>query len=1479
MRRALLLTLAIAFALACGDDITEPTTATPATGATAIGAKPLFATTTTEDGLSISTDKDDYQPGDVVHFTGYGWQPGDVLDIVLTDEPATADPHTWSVSVGADGMFHDSTYVVDEGDLDVAFTLVATSRATGRSLTVRFTDSNPGVPSVTGQTPNPVPAGTSATYTVSIPFGGNSNSCTVTLTGTAVSTPSATWPTASGAGFFSFSPSSVSSSGQTQTSTLTVTIPESMAPNTYVFRVGETFGPSGCNGNPQNSQNINLVVGPPLNVPPVVDAGGPYSGNRNTPVSLGGATATDRDNDALKYAWTYAAVSGVPAGTTCLFNDATVIKPAFTCTNVGVFKVTLTVDDQHGHVVADDAQVTVANGVPSAKAGGPYNGAEGSAVTLDGSGTDPDQDALTYKWTAVPETGVDAGATCSFDDDTKADAKVTCTDDGTFKLTLTVKDPDNLTNGADANLVLTNAKPNASAGGPPGGYSGNEGSPIQLDGAGADPGTNDHLTYKWTISTTGIDAGGACAFDDDTKEDPKLTCTDDSFPGQFTLSLVVKDDDGGTSDVATAKIAVDNVKPVANAGGGETGYSGAEGSAIQLAGTADDPGDNDDAHLTYQWSVNTNGIDAGGTCTFDNPSDKNAKVTCTDDSGNAAGGHFKLTLLASDDEGNASVPSFANLTVTNSGPVADAGGGDNGYSGYEGSPVQLNGSVTDAGTNDTHVWSWKYVPGSNVDAGATCSFYPSATAEDPKITCTDDGTVELTLNVKDDDGAEGTDIALLKLANVAPVADAGDEDGVYSGAEGGSIALSGSKTDAGSNDTHTYLWTSVPQAGVDAGATCSFTPSATVLSPTVSCTDDGTFKLTLKVTDDDNGVGTDDATLILTNADPVADAGGGTDSKYEGAEGTPVQLNGTVTDAGANDTHTWSWKYLAGTNVDPGATCSFYPSETAEDPKITCTDDGTVELTLTVRDDNNGTGTDKATLELSNVNPVATATGPTSGTEGQVLQLTGTKSDKGTNDVLTPTWSFAPVSGVDAGAICSFGPNASTLSPTVSCTDDGTYKLTLTVNDDDNGVGTANFDVTLTNADPVADAGGGVNEQYTGNEGSPVKLNGSASDAGTNDTFHWSWQYTAGTGFINGATCTIDYPNKQSPNITCNDNGTVSLTLTVTDDDGGSGTDGATLTVNNVNPVATAVAGTGTEGAAVTLTGSKTDVGSNDTHAYLWTYAAGAGVDAGASCTITNPTTLNASINCNDDGTYQVTLKVTDDDGGAGTDVASMTVSNTDPLISSFTKSDGTDIPLSAIIGTTLNLKAVFSDLGTHDTHLAQIDCGMGYADVNGSGDDVSPVQSSCTFASIGTKTVGVKITDDDGGVAEKTQQILIAYNFSGFFAPVDRPNTMNVSKAGQAIPLKWRLTDAANRPITDLTTVTVKTVNISCDAAGTSDMIEEYATTNTGLINLGDGNYQFNWKTPTNYAGTCKSIALVFGSAGGLGYTEKPSAYFTFKK
>jgi len=133
----LVLTLLVAGLTAnCGDSLTE---VSGPDGRAQARPTVAFATADNGAGLSITTDKDDYSPGDTVWFTGAGWTPGDTLDIVLTD---STDTHNWTVGIDANGGFRDSTYVVDTGDLGVTFTLTATSRATGESLTVNFTDGN-----------------------------------------------------------------------------------------------------------------------------------------------------------------------------------------------------------------------------------------------------------------------------------------------------------------------------------------------------------------------------------------------------------------------------------------------------------------------------------------------------------------------------------------------------------------------------------------------------------------------------------------------------------------------------------------------------------------------------------------------------------------------------------------------------------------------------------------------------------------------------------------------------------------------------------------------------------------------------------------------------------------------------------------------------------------------------------------------------------------------------------------------------------------------------------------------------------------------------------------------------------------------------------------------------------------------------------------------------------------------------------------
>jgi hypothetical protein len=119
----------------------------------------------------------------------------------------------------------------------------------------------------------------------------------------------------------------------------------------------------------------------------------------------------------------------------------------------------------------------------------------------------------------------------------------------------------------------------------------------------------------------------------------------------------------------------------------------------------------------------------------------------------------------------------------------------------------------------------------------------------------------------------------------------------------------------------------------------------------------------------------------------------------------------------------------------------------------------------------------------------------------------------------------------------------------------------------------------------------------------------------------------------------------------------------------------------------------------------------------------------------------------------------------------------------------------------------------------------------------------------------------------------LVTFIFTGFYAPVDNNDVLNVANAGQAIPLKWELRDFFNNPVTTLASVKVTVEHLNCGLNTTGDNVEEYATGSSGLLNHGNGSYQFNWKTPNNYAKSCKTMKLDLGDG------PARTALFQFRK
>jgi hypothetical protein len=182
----------------------------------------------------------------------------------------------------------------------------------------------------------------------------------------------------------------------------------------------------------------------------------------------------------------------------------------------------------------------------------------------------------------------------------------------------------------------------------------------------------------------------------------------------------------------------------------------------------------------------------------------------------------------------------------------------------------------------------------------------------------------------------------------------------------------------------------------------------------------------------------------------------------------------------------------------------------------------------------------------------------------------------------------------------------------------------------------------------------------------------------------------------------------------------------------------------------------------------------------------------------------------------------------------------------------------------------VNSGSGTPTTQSVSITASDGESGIDSANSELT---KSVDTSSTGPKTVTFTAKDKVGH--SDTMQCTYNVNthtFIGFSSPVDNPSYLNVMKAGQAVPLKWQLKDASGNPVTNLQSVTVTVKDTNCQLGQTADQVEEFAAGSSSLQNLGGGYYQFNWKSPTSYAKSCKMLTV-----NGVGVQQ--SALFQFTK
>lgn len=174
---------------------------------------------------------------------------------------------------------------------------------------------------------------------------------------------------------------------------------------------------------------------------------------------------------------------------------------------------------------------------PEVDAGRDRTGDEGSEVTLKGTAAD-DHGTPDTAWTYTKGNDVDAGATCTFTDASSPHTGFTCTDNGTYTVTLTADDGVNQPVKDQATVTVRNVAPVLTLDSPADWEVHRVDNEVRIQASFSDPGANDThtCTVTWDDGTTSQFAA----------EDGNCTA-DHAYEraGMDTITVEVADDDGG----------------------------------------------------------------------------------------------------------------------------------------------------------------------------------------------------------------------------------------------------------------------------------------------------------------------------------------------------------------------------------------------------------------------------------------------------------------------------------------------------------------------------------------------------------------------------------------------------------------------------------------------------------------------------------------------------------------------------------------------------------------------------------------------------------------------------------------------------------------------------------------------------------------------------------------------------------------------
>ncbi|MCP4712273.1 MAG: PKD domain-containing protein [Planctomycetes bacterium] len=1140
-----------------------------------------------------------------------------------------------------------------------------------------------------------------------------------------------------------------------------------------------------------NGDSGDTVIITVLNAAPTANAGGPYivdEGFGGT-LKLNGSATDPGVSDILSYAWD-------------LDNDGTFGDLGFTTLDPTIDwqnmvdldlpsdgserTIALQVTDSDGGVGVAHTTLTINNLDPLFEViTDSYIIDEGQPLILNGNGFyDPDgrdEPNFTYSWDldgngdyeivnhpnptfTVPWADLEALNLPSDNSTLFMGLRV---EDGEGGVTTIVHDSD----GAPT-LTINNLAPDAEIFAVPFVF---EGEDVLLNGFGSsDPG-NDPLRYEWGVQGIGdMDFGE----DGDTLLAPwQVTELFSGILQSDTLwvTLTVTETVGSTplSNTTTYPIYIENVHPTADAGGA---YTINEGEDLGLDGSSSsDPNAND--VLYYFWDVNNNGDYFDDNVTGVNPivpwADLEPMILASD------GSILEIPLLVLDE--NPDVPDdtqtidddgpfdhitrsydedVAYLAINNLAAEVNAGEPYVVNEGFGGT-LSFEGFAMDPDGNDEHTYAWDLnndgiFGGPNEPTGPT----PDVTTWNDLVALglpSDTSAQTIWLRADDGEGGVGYAHTTLTINNLNPHAVTGD----YSIFEGGNLYLNASgSNDPDSRDVLSYAW------DLDNDGDYEYTGDPTGMRSvpwstleTMALASNGSdLTIVLRVDDGQGGVDIEEATLVINNVNPIADANG----DYVIDEGEDLVLDATATtDPDANDVLTFEWDldddgyYDDAVGINP--TLDWATVEALALPS-----NGTeLPIALRVTDSDGGEGYAGASLYINNVDPTADAGGPYTIVEGQGLeganQLDGGGStDPDANDILSYAWDldndgyFDDASGVTAEVPWD------TLYGLGLDSDGTSLVVNLQVTDSDGGVDTDKaLLLVVANDAPIAHAGGAY-EIY---EGQSLPLNASATtDPGQDPlTFLWDLDDDGVYDDAAGVNPIVPWATLEALGLASNGD-TLDISVRVDDgEEGGVGFATTTLNIYNVNPTADADGDyVIDEGQELTLdaTGT-TDPDANDVLTYAWDLDDDGYYDDASGV---NPTLDWATVEALDlpsNGTeLLITLRVTDSDGGVDFDTSYLTINNVNPTA----YADG---PRTILEGDSLTLDASAStDPDANDilTYAWDLDADGYFDDAYGS----NPLITWTLIEDLGLATDGsplvieVLVVDSDGGSDTDTTELMI---------------------------------------------------------------------------------------------------------------------------